>query len=372
MPAKRRMKKLILPALLLLILQAKAKNIVLNSGFEKKGQTEYLGLGFDYFQFFSVGNWIAPTMGTSDYFFRSQWGYNIDPNDYGGTVQPVEGIAFAGIIPWVKGREYREYLQGELSEVPQKGKTYRFSMKVSSGNLCAKFVEELGVYFSGQRVIDKNTKFTISYNPQVKLNLAPLISNPETWTTISGTFTADGTEKYFTLGNFNEDEQTNLSSREGIENPMNWCYYYIDEVQLEELNAASAITTENPKSSASVSTSSISEQIAPGKTYVSHHIYFDTEKSTIKAETYPQLYSILAEIKKHPGMKIEIQGHTDSTGTIAHNLQLSEARAKAVADFLTSNGIPAANVSWKGKGEAEPVSATDNAANRRVEFIFTD
>lgn len=363
------MKKLCLPLLLLLSIASPAKNIVCNSGFESKGQTEYLGLGFDYFQFFSVDHWIAPTMGTSDYFFKSQWGFNIDPNDYGGMVQPSEGIAFAGIIPWVKGREYREYLQGELTELPQKGKTYRFSMKISTGNLCSEMVEELGVYFSAKRIVNKNTKFTIDYLPQVNIDLSALNASPEKWTIVTGTFVADGTEKYFTLGNFKEDSATVLHSREGISNPMNWCYYYIDEVQLEELNNVSVVNNTVPVADKSVS---LANQVAPGKKLVSQNIYFETDKAVLKAEAYPQLYLILAEIKKHPGMKIEICGYTDSTGTALHNQQLSEARAQAVADFLTSNGIPKANVKFKGEGEKNPLSNSDNALNRRVEFIFSE
>lgn len=363
------MKNLFLPLLLLLSANSQAKNIVCNSGFESKGQTEYLGLGFDYFQFFSVDHWIAPTMGTSDYFFKSQWGYNIDPNEYGGMVQPSEGIAFAGIIPWVKGREYREYLQGELTELPQKGKTYCFSMKISTGNLCSEMVEELGVYFSGKRVVNKNTKFTIDYQPQVNIDLSVLNASPETWTMVTGTFVADGTEKYFTLGNFKEDSATVLYKREGIANPMNWCYYYIDEVQLEELNSNSSVSKSVPVASR---TNSIASQIAPGKKLVAQNIYFETDKAVLKAETYPQLYLILAEIKKHPGMKIEIRGYTDSTGTELHNQQLSEARARTVADFLISNGIPKANVKSKGEGEKNPLSYTDIAQNRRVEFIFSE
>ena len=363
------MKKLILPILLLLVLNCQSKNLISNPGFESKGNAAYTGTGFDYFQFFSVENWIAPTMGTSDYFFKSQWGFNIDPNEYGGTVLPSEGIAFAGIIPWVKNREYREYLQGELNEIPQKGKTYRFSMKISTGNLCEKMVVELGVYFSGKRVVDKNTKFTINYNPQVKLDLGVLNANPEKWTSISGTFVADGTEKYFTIGNFNEDSATVLYSREGITNPMNWCYYYIDEVQLEELNSNS-IT--NAAVSVSSGSASFSDQVAPGKTLVSHHIFFETNKAILKSEAYPQLYLILAEIKKHPGMKIEVCGYTDSCGTELHNQQLSELRAQAVAEFLISNGIPKANVRSKGEGEKNPRSFSDNSLNRRVEFVFSE
>jgi outer membrane protein OmpA-like peptidoglycan-associated protein len=358
------MKRLVLVSLIGIANQLYSQNLVLNPGFETKGKTEFLGLGFDFFQFFAVNNWITPTGGSSDYFFTSPTGVNFPLENYGGVVNPYEGNAFAGIIPWQSGVEYREYLQGQLSETPIKGKTYTFSMFIATGNGCGNLVEELGVYFSATRIVDKNSTATFTSKPQVKLSIAPLINNPKEWQVVCGSFVATGTEKYFTLGNFNSDVKTTVHNRTEITNSKPWCYYYIDNVSLKEGNDCAVKTTSSP------AFSGITQSIAPGKTYVASTIYFDTDKSTLKSESYPPLYAILGAIKNQPEMKIEIDGYSDSTGTEIHNQKLSEARAKAIASFLIENGIDAKRIVWKGFGSTKPVS-DDNDKNRRVEFVFS-
>ncbi len=358
------MKRLVLVLFVAIANQLHSQNLVLNPGFETKGKTEFLGYGSDFFQFFAVNDWITPTQGTSDYFFKTSTGFNLTLDGYGGKVNPYEGDAFAGIIPWQSGVEYREYIQGELSQTPVKGKTYTFSMMIATGNRCNKLIGELGVYFSGTRVLDKNSIGLLAFTPQVKMNIQPLIDNPVEWEMVCGTFVADGTEKYFTIGNFNRDTQTVVHDRQGIALPQGWCYYYLDNISLEAGNNCSE------KSPASEAFASITQSIAPGKKYVTNTIYFDVDKSSLKAESYPPLYAILDAIKNQPDMKIEIDGFTDSTGAEIHNLKLSEARAKAIASFLIENGIDAKRITSKGFGSTRPVS-DDNDKNRRVEFVFS-
>ena len=74
-------------------------------------------------------------------------------------------------------------------------------------------------------------------------------------------------------------------------------------------------------------------------------------------------------------IKVQVNGHTDNTGTDARNNQLSLERAKAVADYLISNGIDAKRLAWKGFGASKPVAGNDTeeqrALNRRTEFVIT-
>ena len=71
-------------------------------------------------------------------------------------------------------------------------------------------------------------------------------------------------------------------------------------------------------------------------------------------------------------MKIEISGHTDKTGSEQLNFKLSEARAKAVVDYLIKNGVDQSRMEFRGYGSLQPISDNANAAgrakNRRVEF----
>ncbi len=88
----------------------------------------------------------------------------------------------------------------------------------------------------------------------------------------------------------------------------------------------------------------------------------------------PVLDQIVAIIMKYPNAKFKIEGHTDSIGTKDYNQSLSEKRAEAVLDYLTTRGISADRLSAKGFGEDNPidsnVSSRGRAKNRRVEIIF--
>lgn len=76
--------------------------------------------------------------------------------------------------------------------------------------------------------------------------------------------------------------------------------------------------------------------------------------------------------ENNPDLKVEIQGYTDSTGTVEYNLELSQRRAEAVESYLEAKGVDPETVSAKGYGAANPVAPNDTPAgraqNRRVEF----
>ena len=78
------------------------------------------------------------------------------------------------------------------------------------------------------------------------------------------------------------------------------------------------------------------------------------------------------EMKNNPSLKVEIGGHTDNVGSVEANKKLSAARAKAVYDHLTANGIDASRLSFRGYGETKPIASNDTpegrAENRRVEM----
>jgi outer membrane protein OmpA-like peptidoglycan-associated protein len=103
------------------------------------------------------------------------------------------------------------------------------------------------------------------------------------------------------------------------------------------------------------------------------NVYFDTDKSTIKAESHAVLDEVGEILDKWPELRIEIGGHTDNTGTPAYNRDLSQARAEAVLDYLTSKySLKKDQYTSKGYGETKPVASNDTsegrARNRRVEF----
>jgi outer membrane protein OmpA-like peptidoglycan-associated protein len=106
--------------------------------------------------------------------------------------------------------------------------------------------------------------------------------------------------------------------------------------------------------------------------YALKNVNFEFDSAKLTADSTASLDEAVEILKRHSDLKVEIAGHTDSTGTDEYNLGLSGRRARAVVDYLVAHGANAANITAKGYGESEPVAdnATDTgrAANRRVEL----
>jgi OOP family OmpA-OmpF porin len=105
-----------------------------------------------------------------------------------------------------------------------------------------------------------------------------------------------------------------------------------------------------------------------------NNIFFETGKSELKPESFPELNGVVDFLSKNNAVEILISGHTDNIGKDEANLTLSENRAKAVVDYLISKGISNERLSNKGFGESVPVASNDTeegrAQNRRVEFTI--
>jgi OOP family OmpA-OmpF porin len=108
-------------------------------------------------------------------------------------------------------------------------------------------------------------------------------------------------------------------------------------------------------------------------------VNFDYDKSTLRPDAVEILNQAIDILKRYPDLKVEVAGHTDSRGTDAYNQKLSERRAKAVYDYLTSNGVDASRlVGPNGYGESRPIAPNENpdgsdnpegrAQNRRTEL----
>jgi outer membrane protein OmpA-like peptidoglycan-associated protein len=101
-------------------------------------------------------------------------------------------------------------------------------------------------------------------------------------------------------------------------------------------------------------------------------VLFDFNKSTLQPASDGVLQQVADLLAKDTTLKIEVQGHTDNVGGDAYNETLSEARAKAVVDWLAKHGVAPARMSAHGYGKTRPVADNGNdegrAKNRRVEI----
>lgn len=104
-------------------------------------------------------------------------------------------------------------------------------------------------------------------------------------------------------------------------------------------------------------------------------VLFDTGKYSLRPAAREKLARVAGIVLSHPGLKIEVEGHTDSVGGESYNQRLSEQRADAVRDYLLSQGMKPESLTAKGFGKTMPVASNDTAAgrqqNRRVELVVS-
>lgn len=140
--------------------------------------------------------------------------------------------------------------------------------------------------------------------------------------------------------------------------------FYSDNFQLKEHSPDSTYTKNIPLL-----------PIETNASIILRNVFFDVNKFDLKPESQAELDKLVQLLNENPTLKIEISGHTDNVGKPAENLLLSNNRAKAVVAYLTSKGIAAARLTFKGYGETKPVadnkSDEGRAANRRTEVKVT-
>ncbi len=104
-------------------------------------------------------------------------------------------------------------------------------------------------------------------------------------------------------------------------------------------------------------------------------VLFDTARYTLRPGAREKLAKVSGILLAHPGLRIQVEGHTDSVGGEEYNQKLSEERAGAVRDYLVGQGVSHDMVSARGFGKTRPVTSNDTAAgrqqNRRVELVVS-
>jgi outer membrane protein OmpA-like peptidoglycan-associated protein len=104
-------------------------------------------------------------------------------------------------------------------------------------------------------------------------------------------------------------------------------------------------------------------------------VLFDTAKYTLKPGTQVSLAKVAGILEAYPGLKVQVEGYTDSVGSDDYNQKLSENRAGAVKDFLVSQGVQPGNISSQGFGKNDPIAdnatSAGRAQNRRVNLVVS-
>lgn len=307
--------------------------------------------------------WSAPTLGTTDYFnecSRTKLGI---PMNFKGKQEAYEGNAYAGLYLYAP-RDYREYIQVELTETLQKGHRYRLSLVLSLSEKSDGAVMDIGAIFA-ENMLSIHTKRQLSNavlaSTSTKTTHAKQFSatgfynDKNEWMQVSLDIVAKGFEKILVLGNFKSNGGTHYldfgkapSSAEG------YSYYYLDDISLVYLGP----------------------DYKTDHSYVLNHVNFDFDRFELEPKAKQSLKDVYQYLEKNPNLRVSISGHTDDQGSEEYNEVLSDQRAMTVAKYLIGLGLQKSRITSEGYGNKIPLDTTASEKarrkNRRVEFVMTE
>lgn len=199
-----------------------SQNLVPNPSFEDTANCKA-----NYATIYVATPWFNSTIASPDYYTSfSQCGISSLNNPVGYQL-PKSGLAYSGIYLW--NDSTREYISIKLDSTLKAGKKYKTSLAVSPANNFMRGTDRIGVYFS-QDTNGFYGPLQLLFTPQIENAINNIIVDTAKWTTITGTFIANGGESFLTIGNF----YNNLNTNTVIINAggFNGAYYYIDDVSV--------------------------------------------------------------------------------------------------------------------------------------------
>jgi OOP family OmpA-OmpF porin len=238
-----------------------AQNLVPNPGFD---QFSICPVGFGEIP--KATGWSIPLFSTTpDYFNACSVNLNVDvPQNLCGYESARSGDAYAAIVTFhiqqqsTYQRNYREYLQSELTDSLMAGVEYCVSWYVSPCDSCNYVSNNIGMYFSSVQISDTCTPnpCNLNYLPQVENPSTNNLSNRNGWTPVTGTYTATGGEKYIIIGNFSDTTgSTGTFTGWGLQSGSDLNYialYFIDDVLVAPCDSLTGISENSPEFEVSI------------------------------------------------------------------------------------------------------------------------
>lgn len=345
-----------------------SQNLVLNPSFEAHSSykcTIYLG-GFND----GILDWSIPNYGSTDFFDTCS--KDKGAKNYNGFQMPKKGSTYAGMY-FFSDKNYREYVQGALSKTLIKGKKYKMTFYLSLADKSSYALKDIQVLITEEKLkpcyhsnsCEKAIKPSKATQGKFKIYSNPddiYLSNKESWMEYSFEFTAEGYENYFSIGNFHRNPQTK-KQKELSNSPYLFSYYYIDDISVELLEKEDTKETIKTTEEPTINTNEV---------YTFKNVLFDFDKAELLAISKEELNQLYKHLKDDLTLKVEIYGHTDNIGLETRNQELSEQRAKAVADYLISKGLVSTRIVSYGFGSTQPISTNKTTEgqqlNRHVAF----
>ena len=185
----------------------------------------------------SCSGWTMPTLATSDYFNTcTNMGVGI-PLNFAGYQQTYSGNAYLGFYAFSNSTyPWYEYIQGHTTVPLVSGSLYKFSCRISRADAFEYAVSAIGICFSPNPISRNDTYPFMNVTPQIQNPLGQFISDTANWILIDGYFTAQGNERYITIGYFQDTLSTDYIQLYSVNNLFN-SYYLIDSLWLTEVQS---------------------------------------------------------------------------------------------------------------------------------------
>lgn len=356
-------------------------NLVPNGSFESTEKKVKTGEG----EISLALPWISPSLENQADLYSSEnkKGYGIPTNDR-GYMDVDEGVNYAGFRVFsYRDKLPRTYLQVKLSKALIAGKKYCVKYNVVLSKTSKYASNNIGMNFSVKKPKQKDIEAN-TLKPQIQQAANKIFDDQHTWQTVCGVFTAQGAERYITIGNFVPTgdmavKQDYLKMRKLKEFPQlqsEEAYYYIDDVQvinLEEVDVCACGSNDaggnQMKVVYSTSTSDGMDLDAASQAELKI-VYFN--KNVVTPSSASDIRALIDLLKESPELKIEIIGHMDKMEQKDNLKDLSVERARGIYDYLVKNGISADRLSYKGMKSDSPADESGTheslAKNRRVNF----
>lgn len=200
--------------------------------------------------------WTNPLLFTTPDYFNACNTYPINgnspqmsvPQNNAGYQMAHSGNGYAGIVTYNivnnLGWDWREYIQVPLTDSLEAGETYYVSFFVSPADSAQYTTNNLGVYFSNSAIsLAAWPSGPLPFQPQIENPSSNNLSDRNSWTQVTGTFIANGGEKYLLIGNFKDSSSTVFNSTGWSTNPFfNFAYLYIDDVSVTTNDSISSVS----------------------------------------------------------------------------------------------------------------------------------
>ncbi len=285
-----------------------------------------------------------------------------------------DGECYAGVR---FQKRYKEFLQTKLVEPLKPKRLYYFEMRVRLAYWSNALIKSFGVLFTkggyhNQSDVDK--AFMID-----TICTKGALNGKYKWFKISGYYKAYGGEKYIAIGNFSPKIKKDMVKINIFKFGFKEAYYFIDDIKLipvkepeepVEVEVVGSFYVEK-NNSIKDTVQSTNEDLKIGDKIILKNLYFDEGKSYLLPDSYQELNKAAKYLIQHPQWVVQINGHSDNSGSRRKNMRLSEERAKAVFFYLIEKGVQN-KMYFKGYGDTMPVG--DNSTqegrikNRRVEI----